>query len=197
MIKNKKKIISLLTLSLISSVSCTNKERKQDENTFQTHYGMKYLKEYKDYLEMNGINYENARAHAEGDDVVIKEKCYSEYIIEPDKPNTIDDIVNFYNMEKDEFLNLNNLEETEKLKKEQKVTVYFTKYYYFSLEELEESKKYYYYKIAENNTLTQIVENYDVTLEEILETNEFIENPDIIKKDTIIKIPKKKEEKTK
>lgn len=192
--KLKSQLIAIMTsLTMMSSVSCVEIKEDKDENTFQTRYGMKNLSEYEDFLNENGIDIKNAKAHADEDDVTISEKNYSNYIVQENNPNTIEGIIDFYNMDKNEFLELNNLEETEELKIGQKLTIYYIKYYHFSLDELEESKKWIIHNVKQGETLTDIAQEYDITIDQILEENENIIDPNYITPNTKIKINKNKD----
>ena len=163
--KQYKEALALLTG--IGIVTFTTKMFINMPNEFETYKGKRNLKDYEDFLEEYDIDYRNSRVEAEGEQIKIFEKQKGTHIVTLTNPNTIDDIVKLYNMDKREFLELNNLKDNEALKIETKLKIYWYKEYDFTLEQLDESSKWIYHCVMPNETLTQISECYDISIDEI------------------------------
>lgn len=185
-----KRILAMLTtMALLPSTSCSNNNPK-----FQTYKGERNLEDYKDFLEQNDIDYKECYAEANENIITIYEKTYGTHTVTETNANTIDEIINLYGMEKIEFLNLNYMQERE-LKLGEELKIYFYKPYTFTLEELDESSKWIYHYVMPGETLSEIAQYYDITLEELAQENR-IGNISKIEAYTTLKIPKKQKEKT-
>ena len=164
------------------------------KNEFDTYKGKRDLRDYEDFLEDYDIDYRNSYAEAQGDIVKIYVKTKGEHIVTLTNPNTVDDIVDLYKMNKEDLLMMNNINENQPLKLGRKLKIYWYKEYDFTLEELDESSKWIYHYIAPGETLSQISDHYDISIEEIKKYNDEIIG-DNIQANTTIKIPKKQKTK--
>lgn len=184
----KKRLTSLMmALTMISTVSC----EEQSNTTFSTKYGKKDLKNYQDFLEYYNIDYKNCTATAEDDIVYIKERKIEKYTTS--SGDTIKSICEKYDMTEEEFSNLNMINKNATLKEEKEYKIYKTNIYSFKLEHLEENGKYIYCTIVEGSTLWAIAQKNETTIEEILEINPNIKDPNNIPIGETIKIPRNKE----
>ena len=188
-----KDVLAFLTAIGITTFAVKTFSKQTRE--FETYKGTRDLADYEDFLEEHNIDYRNSYAEAQGDKVIIYVKTKGEHLITETNENTIDEIVNLYGMDKQEFLLINNLKENEPLKIWQKLKVYWCKKYEFTLEELDESSEFIYHKIMPGETLSSIAEQYNITEDSILKYNKKIEDRNEIQAHDIIKI--KKIEKTK
>lgn len=194
----KKKAIYKEALGIITAVGIVtfiSKGIANQKNEFDTYKGKRDLKDYEDFLEEHDIDYRNTYAKAEGDLVKIFVKTPGEHIVTLTNPNTIDDIVELYGMNKEDLLMLNNLKDNQPLELGTKLKIYWYKEYDFSLEELDESSKWIYHYVMPNETLEQIAEKYNISIEEIKKNNKDIINENEIQANTTIKIPKKQKTK--
>lgn len=194
----KKKAIYKEALGIITAVGIVtfiSKGIANQKNEFDTYKGKRDLKDYEDFLEEHDIDYRNTYAKAEGDLVKIFVKTPGEHIVTLTNPNTIDDIVELYGMNKEDLLMLNNLKDNQPLELGTKLKIYRYKEYDFSLEELDESSKWIYHYVMPNETLEQIAEKYNISIEEIKKNNKDIINENEIQANTTIKIPKKQKTK--
>lgn len=186
-----KKMLALLTsMTLASTVSCDNKTKE----TFNTYKGERNLEDYKDFLEQNNINYKECYAEANESIITIYVKTYGTHIVTETNPKTINEIIELYDMDKIDFLNLNHMQERE-LKIGEEFKIYFYKPYNFTLEELDESSNWEYHYVMPGETLSQIADYYGITLDELVQVNR-IGNLSKIEAYTTLKIPKNKKEKT-
>ena len=96
-------------------------------------------------------------------------------------------------MTEEEFSNLNMINKNATLKEEKEYKIYKTNIYSFKLEHLEENGKYIYCTIVEGSTLWAIAQKNETTIEEILEINPNIKDPNNIPIGETIKIPRNKE----
>lgn len=194
----QKKAIYKEALGIITAVGIVtfiSKGIANQKNEFDTYKGKRDLKDYEDFLEEHDIDYRNTYAKAEGDLVKIFVKTPGEHIVTLTNPNTIDDIVALYGMDKEDLLMLNNLKDNQPLELGTKLKIYWYKEYDFSLEELDESSKWIYHYVMPNETLEQIAEKYNISIEEIKKYNKDIINENEIQANTTIKIPKKQKTK--
>ena len=198
-LKLKKEILrdlAILTAG-ISLVAYTTKKFSYQKIEFTTDKGKRELADYEDFLEHHNINYRNSYAESRGDIVTVYVKTNGEHIVGFDNPNTIDDIVNFYKMDKEDLLRMNHLKDKQPLEIGQKLEIYWYKPYNFTLEELDNSSDWNYHLVKEGETLSQIAEQYNTTEEIIMENNKEIINPNEIKAGSTIKIEKTEKEKVK
>lgn len=185
-----KRILAMLTtMALLPSAACSNNNTK-----FQTYKGERNLEDYKDFLKENDIDYKECYAEANESIITVYEKTYGTHIVTETNANTIDEIIDLYGMEKTDFLNLNFMQERD-LKLGEKLKIYFYKEYTFTLEELDESSEWIYHYVMPGETLSEIAQYYDITLEELAQENR-IGNISKIEAYTTLKIPKKQKEKT-
>ena len=98
-----------------------------------------------------------------------------------------------YNMTKKEFSSINLISENCPLREGREYKIYKTNVYSFKLEQLEENGKYTYYTIVEGSTLWGIAQANNTTIEELLEINPNIKDPNNIQIGETIKIPRNKE----
>ena len=185
------KDLAILTAGA-SLVVYTTKKFSYQKIEFTTDKGKRELADYEDFLEHHDINYRNAYAESKGDIVTIYVKTEGNHIVGFDNPNTIEDIVSFYKMDKEDFLRMNHLKDKQPLEIGQKLEIYWYKPYNFTIEELDNSSKWEYHLINEGETLSQIAEKYNTTEEEIMENNKEIKNANEIKAGSTIKIKKQK-----
>ena len=198
-LKLKKEILKELAILTagVSLVVYTTKKFSYQKIEFTTDKGKRELADYEDFLEEHDINYRESFAESEGDIVTIYVKTKGEHIVGFDNPNTIQDIVSFYKMDKEDFLRINHLKDKQPLEIGQKLEIYWYKPYNFTIEELDSSSKWKYHLVQEGETLSQIAEKYNTSEEIIMDNNEEITNPNEIKTGSTIKIPKKQKEKIK
>lgn len=198
-IKLKKEILKDLAIltSGLCLVTYTVKKFSYQKIEFTTDKGKRELADYEDFLEHHDINYRNAYAESKGDIVTIYVKTNGEHIVGFDNPNTIDDIANFYKMDKEEFLRINHLKENQSLELGQKLEIYWYKPYNFTLEELDETSDWNYHLVQEGETLSELAEKYNTSEEKIMDDNKEIIDPNKIKAGSTIKIEKTEKEKVK
>jgi LysM repeat protein len=185
------KDLAILTAG-ISLVVYTTKKFSYQKIEFTTDKGKRELADYEDFFEHHDINYRDAYAESQGNIVTVYVKTKGEHIVGLTNPNTINDIVKFYKMDKEEFLRINHLKEEQALEVGQKLEIYWYKPYNFTLEELDASSDWNYHLINEGETLSQIAEKYNTTEEEIMENNKEIIDKNQIKAGSTIKIKKQK-----
>ena len=191
--KGAYKDILALAVGTTIIVSITKSFANQ-KNEFDTYKGKRDLKDYEDFLEDYDIDYRNSYAEAKGDIVKIYVKTKGEHIVTLTNPNTVDDIVDLYKMNKEDLLMMNNINENQPLKLGRKLKIYWYKEYDFTLEELDESSKWIYHYVVPGETLSGISDYYDISIEEIKKYNDEIIG-DNIQDNTTIKILKKQKTK--
>lgn len=190
------KDLAILTAG-ISLVVYTTKKFSYQKIEFTTDKGRRELADYEDFFEHHDINYRDAYAESKGNIVTVYVKTKGEHIVGLTNPNTINDIVNFYKMDKEEFLRINHLKEEQALEVGQKLEIYWYKPYNFTLEELDASSDWNYHLVQEGETLSEIAEKYNITEEEIMKNNKEITDPNTIRTGSTIKIEKTEKEKEK
>lgn len=164
--KKKKLLAQLMSfMMMISLESCSS----QETYSFETQKGERNLKDYEDYLDNQGINYKNCKIEVINNIIILKETKYIKYTVS--KNETINEIVNKYEMDKKEFLKINNLSENEQLKKGQNIKIIYKTEYIFTIEELDQQSNWQYHLILPGETLSEIAELYDTTPEEIQKEN--------------------------
>ena len=184
----KKRLTSLMmAITMISTVSC---EEKSD-TTFSTKDGKKDLKNYQDFLDYYNIDYKKCTATSEDDIVYIEERKIEKHTLE--QGETMESICEKYNMTKKEFSSINLISENCPLREGREYKIYKTNVYSFKLEQLDENGKYTYYTIVEGSTLWGIAQANNTTIEELLEINPNIKDPNNIQIGETIKIPRNKE----
>lgn len=198
-IKIKKEILKDLAIltSGLCLVTYTVKKFSYQKIEFTTDKGKRELADYEDFLEHHDINYRNAYAESNGNIVTVYVKTKGEHTAGLTNPNTIDDIVNFYKMDKEEFLRINHLKENQSLELGQKLEIYWYKPYNFTLEELDETSDWNYHLVQEGETLSELAEKYNTSEEKIMDDNKEIIDPNKIKAGSTIKIEKTEKEKVK
>lgn len=184
----------LALIAGVGIITAVTKSFSNEKNEFETYKGKRDLKDYEDFLEENGIDYKKSHAEADGENVIIYVKTPGEHIVTFTNPNTIDDIVDLYKMEKQDLLEMNDLKDNQPLEIGQKLKIYWYKEYKFTLEELDAESKWIYHYVMPGETLSQISDYYDISINEIRKNNSEIIGDNILAYSTI-KIPKK--EKTK
>ena len=191
-IKFKKEIYkNILAIALGTTIIVSvTKTLGNQKNEFETYKGKRDLKDYADFLEDHNIDYRNSYAEANEDIVKIYVKTKGEHIVTLTNPNTIDDIVELYKMDKKDLIQMNNLKDNQTLKVGQKLKIYWYKEYDFTLEELDESSKWIYHYVTPGETLSQLSDYYDISIEKIKKYNSEIIG-DNIQAYSTIKIPKK------
>lgn len=164
--KKKKLLAQLMSfMMMISLESCSS----QETYSFETQKGERNLKDYEDYLDNQGINYKNCKIEVINNIIILKETKHIKYTVS--KNETINEIVNKYEMDKKEFLKINNLSENEQLKKGQNIKIIYKTEYIFTIEELDQQSNWQYHLILPGETLSEIAELYDTTPEEIQKEN--------------------------
>ena len=185
------KDLAILTAG-IGLVTYTVKKFSYQKIEFTTDKGKRELADYEDFLEHHDINYRDAYAESNGNVVTVYVKTKGEHLVGFENPNTIDDIANFYKMDKEDLIRMNHLKDEQPLEIGQKLEIYWYKPYNFTLEELDNSSKWEYHLVQEGETLSQIAELYNTSEEIIMENNEEIKNANEIKAGSTIKIKKQK-----
>lgn len=193
-IKLKKEILKDLAIltSGLCLVTYTIKKFSYQKIEFTTDKGKRELADYEDFLEHHDINYRDAYAESKGDIVTVYVKTKGEHLVGFENPNTIDDIANFYKMDKEDLIRMNHLKDKQPLEIGQKLEIYWYKPYNFTLEELDNSSDWEYHLVKEGETLSQIAELYNTTEETIMENNKEIIDKNQIKAGSTIKIKKQK-----
>lgn len=186
--KYKKELLALA--AGIGIVTYVTKSFANQKNEFETYKGTRDLKDYEDFLEEHDIDYRNSYVETDGDIITIYVKTPGEHIVTLTNPNTINSIVELYEMKKEDLLEMNKLKDNQPLKVGQKLKIYWYKEYKFTLEELDESSKWIYHYVVPGETLSGLSDNYDISIEEIKEYNKEIIGYNI-QAGTTIKIPKK------
>lgn len=190
-----KKFLNLIALVGTATILVQGFGDKKYE--FKTYKGKRNLKDYEDFLKGKNIDYRNSYVEAEGNIVRIFEKEKGKHLITENNPNSINEIVEMYKMNKEEFLKINNLHDNQPLKIGMELKIYWYKEYDFTLEELDESSKWIYHYVLPGENLEKIAQQYDISEEEIRKNNSEIFNENQIKTYSTIKIPKKHKIKTK
>ena len=109
----------------------------------------------------------------------------------------INKITELYEMDKEDFLRMNNLKENETLKIGTKLKIYWYKEYDFLLEDLDESSKWIYHYVMPGETLSGLSDYYDISIEEIEKNNKDELDDGMLLAYSTIKIPKKEKIKKK
>ena len=190
-----KKFLNLIALVGTATILVQGFGDKKYE--FKTYKGKRNLKDYEDFLKGKNIDYRNSYVEAEGNMVRIFEKEKGKHLITENNPNSINEIVEMYKMNKEEFLKINNLHDNQPLKIGMELKIYWYKEYDFTLEELDESSKWIYHYVLPGENLEKIAQQYDISEEEIRKNNSEIFNENQIKTYSTIKIHKKHKIKTK
>ncbi len=197
-IKKKQLYKDLLALATGAGIiALTAKSFGNQKNEFQTYKGKRDLRDYKKILQENNIDYINSYAIAEGDIVKIYVKTNGTHIVTRLNANTIDKITELYEMDKEDFLRMNNLKENETLKTGTKLKIYWYKEYDFLLEDLDESSKWIYHYVMPGETLSGLSDYYDISIEEIEKNNKDELDDGMLLAYSTIKIPKKEKIKKK
>ena len=187
----------LKLIALTGTITILAKGFGNQKNEFETYKGKRDLRDYQEFLDENDIDYRNSYAEAEENIVRIYEKQKGKHIITEESPNTIDEIVDMYKMDKKDFLKMNNLQDSQTLKIGMELKIYWYKEHDFTLEELDASSKWLYHYILPGETLEQIAQQYNVSEEEIRRNNPKVFNENQIESYSTLKIPKKYKIKTK
>lgn len=180
----KKKLAVILTsLTIMTQASaCTSKQTE-----FETIRGTRDLFDYDTYLRKKGLNMSNLTAEAIDETVYIYEKKYELYSATPE--TTIEEILNQYYIEDYELRRIQTIKETRNFREGEKIKVYKNTTYTFSLDELDNISKWEYHVVQPGETLEDIKNEYNISIESLKRNNNIINENEIQAYQTI-RIPK-------
>lgn len=189
-----KKVLATIMAStmMVPQTSCKDDKPSIKEATniiYETpnELDMMRLEQYKSQIEEQGANINVCNIFYEDlEYIYIKELVIEEHKVKENE--TIESLITKYSMDRMKFMEINEMED-EKLKKNEKVNVYY--YNLYNLNKFETD--YELHKCSKDETLTIIARFYECTVEELIEINPQIKNPNLIEIGQYIRVPKLKE----